>query len=473
MTPAVTVGPTRARRLPRRLAAALLLAAAACASPGIPPGGPTDKEPPALLATKPDSGAIGARPKEVAFIFDEVVNERPSGDSLPGLVLLSPTEGRPRVHWRREAIGVAPRKGWRPNTTYAVTLLPGIADLQGNAYKTAQTIVFSTGGPIATGVVRGDVFDWVAGKAAPRALIEATAPGDTLFRWLARADSTARFVLPYLPPGPYRLRLVLDENRNGALDPREGWDTLTVEVRDSVRTQLYGFTHDTIGPRLLKVEPKDSVPLLRIAFDRPVAPSARPDTAQFVLQAADSTRLRIRRVLPAIEYDSSVARAAKARLDSAAQADTSARARAARAKADSVAKEAQRDSVARAQREALRALRDTTRRREAPKPPPLARPVPVTDWVLELLTPLPPAATFRLQSRDVQGLAGTRRTSDRVFTTPKPKPPADTTKGRAAARPPADTTKGRPTPDTTKARPASDTTTARPAPPPPAAPAKP
>ena len=48
-------------------AAALL--AMACASPGMPPGGPPDTAAPKIVAIVPDSGTLGASPKEVFFRF--------------------------------------------------------------------------------------------------------------------------------------------------------------------------------------------------------------------------------------------------------------------------------------------------------------------------------------------------------------------------------------------------------------------
>jgi hypothetical protein len=43
----------------------------------MPPGGPPDIAAPQLIAIVPDSGTLGASPKEMIFRFDEVVAERP------------------------------------------------------------------------------------------------------------------------------------------------------------------------------------------------------------------------------------------------------------------------------------------------------------------------------------------------------------------------------------------------------------
>src|SRR4029079_5166222 len=121
----------------------------ACASPGMPPGGPADTEAPQIVKIVPDSAKTGTSPKEVIFRFDEVVSERPAGaTSLAGLFLISPTDGQPRVDWHRDEISVRPRRRWRENTAYTITLLPGLADLRGNARNTGAMTMFSTGAAI-------------------------------------------------------------------------------------------------------------------------------------------------------------------------------------------------------------------------------------------------------------------------------------------------------------------------------------
>src|SRR5687768_12321612 len=108
---------------------------------GSPPGGPERLVPPVLTAVTPESGATNVRARGVMFEFDVVVNDR----DVDNYFLMSPREGTPRVIWRRDRVEVRPRREFRPNTAYSVTLLPGLADLRGNAMKTGRSVVFSTG----------------------------------------------------------------------------------------------------------------------------------------------------------------------------------------------------------------------------------------------------------------------------------------------------------------------------------------
>jgi hypothetical protein len=276
----------RCRALTGLLSAALT---SACASPGIPPGGPVDTDAPKLIGITPDSGAVLVSPKEVRFRFDELVTERPQGvPTLNALFLISPRDGEPRVDWHRSEIAVRPRRGWKANTPYTVTMLPGISDLRGNVRNIGGTIVFSTGAKIPTSFVTGAVFNWVNGAAAPRAYVEARPTGDTTLVYVAIADSTGAFRFPNLPPDTYRLRGIIDENNNKGLDPREAWDTSTVTLRDSLRAELFAFPHDSVAPRVSGVVIRDSL-TLEVLFDHALDPTQQLTPASVSIKRADST----------------------------------------------------------------------------------------------------------------------------------------------------------------------------------------
>jgi hypothetical protein len=406
-------------------------AALGCASQGIPPGGPPDKAAPMLVAVMPESGTVRVSPSVVEFRFDEVVSERPrSAASLEKLVVISPSDGTPNVAWGRNRLVVRPRSGWRPNTAYTVTILTGLTDLRGNSSDRRFTTVFSTGSTITGGIVRGVAFDWMAGRAAPGARIEATVGADTLLRWATAADSTGRFALGSLPAETFLIRAWVDQNNNGVREPREAWDTVTIAISDSARHDLYLFPHDTIGARMGEVTITDSV-TIRVKFDHGLWPGNPINAAQFrLVRARDSSEIPIRQVLAAALHDSSAIRGKLARDDSLARADTSEKGRREMARSDSLRRALARDSASRAQVEAVRAAHDTTRRLPAPVP---AREVPPTEFVIVTAKPMPEEVPLRLFARDVQALMGPARSSDRLIVRRKPAA-IDTT--RARRRPP-------------------------------------
>lgn len=419
-----------------RLALAALVAACAagCASPGAPPGGPPDRTAPVIVSVDPDSGATNVKAKSVTVRFNEVVSERPrAGSDLSAVMVLSPSDGPERVDWHRSAITVRPRKGLRPNTAYSLTIMPGLADLTGNAITKERTFAFSTGGSIPRGVVSGAVFDWTTLRPASGALIDARIGADTTFRWIARTDSLGRYALPFLPAGSYTIRSIIDANSNGRLEPREPWDTTTVGVTDSLHVDLYAFSHDTLGARVVGVDVKDSV-TLRLTFDRPLALLPLLTAGQVEVRRADSSVVHVRSITRAAAFDSLTRLRDAFVKDSVLKADTSAAGRAARARADSARTLFVRDSIEAARVEARRAARDTVPR---PRPPVPTRMAITADYIAVLEAPLPPGA-YRVITRQVVSASQVTRTSERTFTRAKPaeKKPEPAKAPPDAVRPP-------------------------------------
>jgi hypothetical protein len=396
-------------------AAAGAAGAAACASPGAPPGGPVDKVAPVIVKVTPDSGALNVKDRAVTVRFNEVISERSRGGDLSTVVVLSPSDGPARVQWRRNAITVRPRHGFRAHTAYSLTIMPGLGDLSGNPTTKARTYVFSTGASIPDGVVRGAVFDWTTLRPAGGALIDARIGSDTTFRWIARSDSSGRYTLPLLPAGSYTIRAMLDANANGRLEARELWDSVTVAVADSLRVDLYAFAHDTLGARVVGADVRDSV-TLRFSFDRPLALDPVLTADQVELRRADSSRVHIRAVARAAAYDSLARTRAAAAKDSALRADTSVAGKAALARTDSLRVIAARDSIERARVEARRATRDTTTTIAPPVP---TRAMITGDFVAVLDEPLPPG-TYRITVRNAVSASRVTRSSERTFTRAKP-----------------------------------------------------
>lgn len=200
-----------------------------------------------------------------------------------------------------------PNRGWRANTTYVVTLLPGIADLRGNVRNTGAQTVFSTGAALATRTVSGKVWDWAAARGAGQALVQAIHLPDSV-TYVAVADSLGAFRVPFLPSGRFLVRAVMDANRNRGIDPREAWDSATVELADSLSLALFAIARDSVAPALSVVSADDSV-TLRLTFERALDPARLPSQSEIVVQASDSSRIPVVGVtLPAGDTTSVVGR---------------------------------------------------------------------------------------------------------------------------------------------------------------------
>jgi hypothetical protein len=378
----------------RRLTAALLLGLG-CASPGMPPGGPPDVAAPQILAIVPDTGTVGVAPKEVIFRFDEVVSERPAGAmSLDELFLISPRDGSPEASWHRQAIGVRPRRGWRPNTPYTVTMLRGVSDLRGNVRNTGASTFFSTGKTVARTRLTGRVFDWVAGLPGVGAMVESFVKPDSLHPYVALVDSSGAFAIEHLPPGSYTVRAYLDRNRNLGIDPSEPWDSVAVNVTDSASATILMFVHDTVPPRIRDLLLLDSASL-RVFFDKPVAPAQTLSAANFAVigPPPDSAPVPIVSVGAALK--DTTARPVNPPIAAPTPPPT------ARPAAGRPAPP-----------------RDTT---TAVKPV-MPRPSPITEIVINLRRPLAPRTTYRVRAIGIRGLLGHTGDSERPIAIPAPQP---------------------------------------------------
>jgi hypothetical protein len=366
------------------------------------------------MHVSPDTNAVNYRGKDVTFTFDEQINDRGAGESdLDNFFLVSPNDGSPRVRWHRTRIEVRPRHGFRPNTAYTITMLPGLSDLRNNRMKSGAEVVFSTGATIPTLRIQGYIFDWVAERAAPDGLVEAISPDSVVY--VAQADSVGHFSVGPLAPGTYLMRGTVDQNRNRKQDRTEAWDTVRVSAPLTTPLQLLTAPRDTLPARIQGVGLSDSV-TLSVTFDRLLDPMQAFPAANFRLvligTGADSV------VIPIVSTRTPREERDRQKVLQTQAADSARRA----------------DSVARRPRAALPrppAARDTT----APEP---NRPGPFSTLSV-IVGRLAPSTTYRLSVTSIRALSGRVTGSERQFSTPKAPPPprADSTGGAGPdGRPP-------------------------------------
>jgi hypothetical protein len=399
----------------RRLIALVLVAG--CASAGAPPGGPERKTPPEIIAVTPDSGATSVTAKSVEIQFDEVVSDRPSSAAagLDQLFLISPRNGAPDVSWHRSRISVRPSKGFRPNTAYRITILPGLVDLRGNVLKQTRTLIFSTGATFPPNSIPGRLFDWNAQRPAAGAYIEAISKADTTIAYLAASDTTGQFDLGPLPPGDYLVRGLIDQNANHVIDRNEKWDSLSVSVAgNNALIELDAIERDTVPAVIDNVSRVDSL-TLRVSFDKPLDP-------RIPLQPA---------LLHLVHSDSSVVEITKVQWQSAFDKDQLAKQQAA---ADSAAKRADTAKVAARPPTPPAAAPGV---RPPPPPPKPKLPAPDRGFVVTTSTPLNPG-DYVITAKGIRNLLGKSADARRPFQIAKPTPRDSTNRARpdSARRPP-------------------------------------
>lgn len=387
----------------------IALGLGACARPGVPPGGPERHTPPMITRIRPDTNSVNVRGDEMIVNFDEVISERPSSaaSTLGDLVLVSPRDGAPVVDWHRSSIAIRPRHGWRKNTAYTVTILPGITDLRGNVRGNTVAVTFSTGPTIPNTVLTGTLFDWLEGTPVITGIVEARPVTDTSIIYIAASDSLGHYRLRGLPPAQYLVRGIIDRNANRGLDPGEAFDSTRVNLADSLSLELLAFAHDTVGPHLSAVSIQDSV-TLRANFTTPIDPRTPLTAAQFVVVAPDSTRIAVTSATPAT-------------------ADTVSRT------TSPLAAKVQPQSGGTAGGSVV-PVPQPARPGQPVRPRP-SLPLLYRDVVIVVSRPLRPGLTYRLRATGVRGPTGRTAISEQPFTVPNLAPRDTTRSGKPQPQP--------------------------------------
>lgn len=363
----------------------------------------------------PDSGAVVQGLDDDAVIqFDEVIDEMPGSGggvgSLSRQILLSPVSGGVRVRWRRNAISIKPREGWKGGRVYRLELLPGIYDLRRNKLDTGKVVLFSTGPAIGRARIGGIAMSWVEQRVLPRALIEAVPLPDSA-GYLTLADSGGQFDLQGLTPGRYIVYASLDENGDRRRGLREVYDSALITLDSSANVAFYTFVHDTVGPRVRTATLLDSV-TVRLDFTQALDPLTALDSTHLrVVELPDSTPVPVKSVMPQRLYDSLTAAARRA-------ADTT--------KRDSTPPRAAPppQQPAQGRRPAVQVDTSLVRRLLA------LRPVPADRVIVTLARPMKPETRYVFQVSGATNLIGKKGGDAQVvLLAPKPQA-ADTTRRR-------------------------------------------
>jgi len=223
-----------------------MILTAGCAQIEAPRGGPADTEPPRVIATFPDSGAVRVPLVDsIAIVFSESM-DRSSVES--SFRLLPPVEYRER-RWDGQTWILRLREPLREDQTYTGLVGTGIRDRQRLSPKEPWSFAFSTGDTLDTGAVAGTVFGqrypprgaliyvwpWEAGL--PDTLAEGFPPDPVR---LGQADGQGAFSLQYLPRGlPLQICAMYDGEQDQRFNPRrDRWGCLDAPILlgDTLRT---------------------------------------------------------------------------------------------------------------------------------------------------------------------------------------------------------------------------------------------
>jgi hypothetical protein len=238
-----------------------------------PSGGPVDTRAPAVAAVYPAPGARSVPlDAPVVIQFSEWIDRTVARNQA---FVSPPARGKLRVVAEGDKLQVQPSEvagGWRPRTTYQVTVLPTLQDLHGVKAGRPFILRFSTGPDFDSATVSGRAIAFAptgrmmaalyrSGGTAGRVGAEPFSARDASFMpgaapepWrelpaaLALADSTGAFRFDSVAQGDYALLAFEDVNGNFTYD--------------------YGFENAAVGPLSLALRPRaEAPPLSPVAID--------------------------------------------------------------------------------------------------------------------------------------------------------------------------------------------------------------
>jgi len=278
-------------RFARATTLALMMALfVGCAHIEAPSGGPEDKDPPRVVATFPDSGAVGvAAGDSLAIVFSEPMNRRTVEKSF----FISPPVTYHERSWRGETWILRLADSLRSDRTYVALLGTGAKDRHNLSPAAPWSFPFSTGESLDAGRVQGQVvgvrlpgrgsmvYAWPWETPPPDTTQEGFPP-DPLR--LGQADAKGDYALDYLPLNvPLRICALFDRQADQRFDPgTDRWTCLPdpVELSDSVRTAtgVALFLADADEPGVVAGSVVDSVCILSRARQELATARARADS---------------------------------------------------------------------------------------------------------------------------------------------------------------------------------------------------
>src|SRR5258708_7948372 len=192
-----------------------ILSSPGCANIVPPLGGPRDTIPPRLVSATPHDSSKQFNTNKIVFNFDEYIDPK---DVRTELIVSPVPKIEPIVDAKLRLLTVRLKDTLEPNTTYSLNFGRAIRDVnEGNILKNF-TYVFSTGDHIDAGELSGNIYVAVTGKIDTTliAMLHLRFDDSSVIknrpRYIARVDSTGRFVFRYIQPGSYALYAMKDES---------------------------------------------------------------------------------------------------------------------------------------------------------------------------------------------------------------------------------------------------------------------
>ncbi len=202
--------------------------AAGCANIVPPSGGPTDTAPPKLRSIAPADSQLNTRVKRIDMVFDEYVTLA----DVSTEVQISPLLRVPLTltSLNKRVTIVIPDSLLLDETTYRISFGTAIRDIHEGTPYNSGGYTFSTGAYFDSLSVSGTVHDARTGLPDSSAfvMLYSAADNDSAIvrnkpMYVVRPDNAGNFRFDGLPPRPFRLYALRDNNGNLTFDGGAEW----------------------------------------------------------------------------------------------------------------------------------------------------------------------------------------------------------------------------------------------------------
>jgi len=192
-----------------------------CAQIVAPSGGPKDDIPPKVLSMVPENYSTNFGSGKIVITFDEYVSIKNTRDQV---IISPPLQTWPDFSIQKKSLIIRLMDPLMANTTYTINLGEAVKDITEGNPLTDNMIVFSTGDYIDSAAVSGNVtnaFDLKSAENATVMLYQSTSdsvPMKEKPNYFSRTDKDGNFEIKNIKPGPYKLFVLKEENKNFIYD---------------------------------------------------------------------------------------------------------------------------------------------------------------------------------------------------------------------------------------------------------------
>jgi hypothetical protein len=239
------------------MVAGACLAALSCARVGSPPGGPEDRDPPAIASTIPAADSAGVAPSTpITVVFSEGMDRN---SVMKGLRVIPQRDMRPQ--WEEDTLRIVPEESWPTDRSTILWISDPARDARGNPLPAPLILRFSTQPDSAQGAIGGRVYVGKEGRNPGRLLVvpfasaafDSTSAIEGEPEAIVEVGKDGAYRISKLAPGSYRVVGIFDRDGDArAGDSGEAWgavpDGVTVEAgKEAKAADFLVGTLDSLG----------------------------------------------------------------------------------------------------------------------------------------------------------------------------------------------------------------------------------